>query len=108
MDVIYVMLCHVCVASAVVCCLNVRFGKHIDQLPQLGKTELCFLLSFTCNFVVSVKKILFLLVHGKGWVIFFYTPWTLNITFFLTFPFLKPCTVDQIYCKIISFCLVYN
>ena len=39
----------------------------------LGKTELCFLLSFTCNFVVSVQKkiLLVLLVHGKGWVILF-------------------------------------
>ena len=43
-------------ASTVVCCLNVRVGIHIDQLPQLGKTELCFLLPFTCDFVVSVKK----------------------------------------------------
>ena len=67
-------------ASAVVCCLNVRVGIHIDQLPQLGKTELCFLLPFTCDFVVSVKKILFLLVHGKAGLFYFDNPWSLNVS----------------------------
>ena len=41
-----------------------------DQLPQLGKRELICLLSFTCNYVVSVLRgFLFLCVLGMGFII---------------------------------------
>ena len=41
-----------------------------DQLPRLGKRELICLLSFTCNYVVSVRRgFLFLLVFVMGCVI---------------------------------------
>ena len=43
----------------------------MDQLPRLGKRELICLLSFTCNYVVSVwRGFLFLWVLGMGYVIF--------------------------------------
>ena len=43
----------------------------VDQLPRLGKTELVFLLLFTCSFVVSVSwRFLFLLVLGMGCAFF--------------------------------------
>ena len=42
----------------------------VDQLPTLGKRELIFLLSFSCNYVVSVWiGFLFLWVLGIGCVI---------------------------------------
>ena len=42
----------------------------MDQLPRLGKRELICLLSFTCNYVVSVwRGFLFLWVLGMGYVI---------------------------------------
>ena len=42
----------------------------MDQLPRLGKRELIFLLSFTCNYVVFVwRGFLFLWVLGMGYVI---------------------------------------
>ena len=42
----------------------------MDQLPRLGKRELICLLSFTCNNVVSVRRVLlFLWVLGMGCVI---------------------------------------
>ena len=42
----------------------------ICKLPQLGKREQMFLLLFTCNYVVSVRRgFLFLLVLGIGCVI---------------------------------------
>ena len=41
-----------------------------DQLPRFGKRELICLLSFTCNYVVSVRRgFLFLMVLGMGCVI---------------------------------------
>ena len=41
-----------------------------DQLPRLGKRGLVFLLLFTCNFVVSVRRrFFFLLVLVIGCVI---------------------------------------
>ena len=41
-----------------------------DELPLLGKRDIIFLLSFTCNYVVSVKRgFLFLLVLGISCVI---------------------------------------
>ena len=44
----------------------------MDQLPRLGKRELICLLSFTCNYVVSVLRgFLFLFVLGIGCVILF-------------------------------------
>ena len=46
------------------------FEAKADQLPRLGKRELLFLLSFTCIYVVSVRRgFLFLLVLGIGRVI---------------------------------------
>ena len=42
----------------------------VDQLPRLGKRELICLLSFTCNYVVSVRRgFFFLLVLVMGYVI---------------------------------------
>ena len=42
----------------------------MDQLPRLGKRELICLLSFTCNYVVSVwRGFLIPLVLGMGYVI---------------------------------------
>ena len=39
-----------------------------DQLPRLGKRELIWLLSFTCNYVVSVRRgFLFLCVLILLW-----------------------------------------
>ena len=51
-----------------------------DQLPRLGKRELICLLSFTCNYVVSVRRgFLFLLVLGMGCVFFYCgTPWAFH------------------------------
>ena len=51
-----------------------------DQLPWLGKRELICLLSFTCNYVVSIQRgFLFLLAIGMGCVIFCGTPWAFHI-----------------------------
>ena len=45
----------------------------MDQLPRLGKSELIFLLSFTCNIMVYVRRgFLFLLNLGIGCVILFW------------------------------------
>ena len=42
----------------------------MDQLPRLGKRELIYLLLFTCNYVVSVRRgSLFLWVLGVGYAI---------------------------------------
>ena len=42
----------------------------VDQLPRLGKRELICQISFTCNYVVSVRRgFLFLWVLGMGYVI---------------------------------------
>ena len=40
-----------------------------DQLPRLGKRELTYLLSFTCNYVSVRRGFLFLLVFWIGCVI---------------------------------------
>ena len=41
-----------------------------DQIPRLGKRELICLVSFNCNYVVSIRRgFLFLLVLGMGCVI---------------------------------------
>ena len=48
----------------------VNFIAVPDRLPRFGKRELMFLLSFTCNYAVSVRRgFLFLLVLGIGCVI---------------------------------------
>ena len=42
-----------------------------DRLPRLGKSEryrAIFLLSFTCDYVVSIRSFLLFLVHGIGCV----------------------------------------
>ena len=52
---------------SIVCYLYVSCSGSI---PRLGKRELICLLSFTCNFVVSVRRgFLFLLELGTGCVI---------------------------------------
>ena len=59
----------------ILCCVSWSIVSYLlytvaDQLPRLGKRELVFLLLFTCNFVVSVRRrFLFFLVLGMGCVI---------------------------------------
>ena len=54
-----------------------------DQLPRLGKRELMCLLSFTYNYVVSVRGGLFLLlVLGMGCVILLWHPLGLPYNYF--------------------------
>ena len=54
----------------ILCCVSCSIVSYLlyavaEQLPQLRKRELVFLLLFTCNFVVSVqRRFLFLLVLG--------------------------------------------
>ena len=38
----------------------------MDQLPRLGKSELIYLLLFTCNYVVSVERFPLPLVAWDG------------------------------------------
>ena len=45
-----------------------------DQKPRLGKRELFCLLSFTCNYVVSVRRGFFLCVLGMGCVTLVWHP----------------------------------
>ena len=49
----------------------VFIGRQLgNQLPRLEKREINFLLSFTCNYGVSIRRgFLFLLVLGMGFVI---------------------------------------
>ena len=55
----------ICILLLVIYCKLLQ----LDQVPRLGKRELICLLSFTCNYVVSVRRgFLFLLVLGKGCV----------------------------------------
>ena len=50
--------------------LDIYMQDVADQLPRLGKRELFFLLWFTCNYVVSVRRgFFFLLVIGIGCLI---------------------------------------
>ena len=57
-----------------------------DQLPRLGKRELAFLLSFTCNYIVSVRRgFLFLLVLGIGCVILLWHSLCLPYNYFRLF-----------------------
>ena len=67
-----------CILLLVICVLAVA-----DQLPRSGKRELICLLSFTCNYVVSVRSgFLFLSSSGcLGWAVLFNcdTPWTFHI-----------------------------
>ena len=54
-----------------------------DQLSRLGKRELLCLLSFTCNYVVSVLRgYLFLLVLGMGCIILLWQSLGLPYTYF--------------------------
>ena len=54
-----------------------------DQLPRLGKRELICLLSFTCSYVVSVRRgFLFLWVLGVGCVILLWHSLGLPYNFF--------------------------
>ena len=55
----------------------------MDQLPWLGKREVICLLSFTCNYVVSVQRgFLFLWVLGMGYVILLWHSLSLPYTYF--------------------------
>ena len=55
----------------------------MDQLPWLGKRELICLLSFTCNYVISVRRgFLFLWVLGMGYVILSWHSLSLPYTYF--------------------------
>ena len=51
------------------CCSTHKYSyvlNNYDQLPRLGKRELLCLVSFTNNYVLSVRRgFLFLLVFGK-------------------------------------------
>ena len=59
------VLCRIFLPLLIIYMLSVA-----DQLPRLRKRELICLLSFTCNYVVSVRKVfLFFLVLGMGCVI---------------------------------------
>ena len=54
-----------CILLVVVC-----VGDVVDQLPRLGKRKLICLLTFTCGYVVSIRRgFLFLWVLGMGCVI---------------------------------------
>ena len=58
-----------------------------DQLPRLGKRELICLISFTCNYVVSVRRgFLFLLVLGMGCVILLWHSLCLPYNYSLSLP----------------------
>ena len=55
----------------------------MDQLPRLGKREIICLLSFTCNFVVFVRRgFLFLWVLGMGYVILLWHSLSLPYNYF--------------------------
>ena len=55
----------------------------MDHLPRLGKRVLFFLLLFTCNYVVSVKRgVLFLWVLGMGYVILLWHSLSLPYNYF--------------------------
>ena len=59
----------------------------MGQLPRFGKRELNCLLSFTCNYVVPVRKgFLFLWVLGIGCVILLWHSLSLLYTYFV-YPF---------------------
>ena len=61
-----------------------------DQLPWLGKRQLICLLSFTCNYVVSVRRgFLFLLVFGWAALSHYDTLWAFHMTI-LNFIALSP------------------
>ena len=53
-----------------------------DQLPRVGKRELICLLSFTCNYVASVRRgCLFFLVLWMDCVIYCGTLWAFHVIF---------------------------
>ena len=55
----------------------------MDQLPHLEKRELVCLLSFTCNYLVSVRRgFLFLWVLGMGCVILLWHSLSLPYNYF--------------------------
>ena len=59
----------------------------MDQLPRLGKRELIFLLSFTCNYVVCVwRGFLFLWVLEMGYVILLWHSLSLPYNYFDEIP----------------------
>ena len=90
----------------VVCCLNVRFGTHIILFINYlswGRQRFVFCCHLLVILLFLLKKSSSSWFMEKAGLFYFDTPWTLNITLFLTFQFLKPCTVNQIYCKIISY-----
>ena len=65
-------------------CFIFNCELFIDRLPRLGKRELIFLISLTCNYVVSVRRgFLFLLVLGIGYVILLYHSMGLPYNYFV-------------------------
>ena len=58
----------------------------MDQLPRFGKTGLIYLLLFTCNYVVSVRRgFLILLVLGMGYVILLWHSLSLPYNYFIDY-----------------------
>ena len=56
----------------------------VDQLPHLGKRELIYLLSFTCNYVIfDWRGFLFLRVLGMGYVILLWHSLSLPYNYFI-------------------------
>ena len=71
-------------------CINICWAPREMLKPEpdrLGKRELICLLSFTCNYVVSVRKcFLFLWVLGMGCVILLWHSLNLLHNYFSTSP----------------------
>ena len=67
-----------------------KIFNHSIKESKLGKRELICMLSFTCNYVVSVQRgFLYLLVLGIGYVILLWHSLGLPYYYFYTFFFLK-------------------
>ena len=75
-----------------------------DQLHRLGKGELICLLSFTCNYVVSVRRgFLFLWAHGMGCVILLWHFLSLPLNYFDSYQcFSKNACVYLLYTNWVS------
>ena len=68
----------------------------MDQLPRLGKREQICLLLFTCNYMVSVwRVVLFLWVLGMGYVISLWHSLSLPYNYLLYFILSKKISNGQ-------------
>ena len=66
----------------------------MDQLPRFGNRELICLLSFTCNYVVSVwREFLFLCVLGMGSVILLWHSLSLPYNYFRSEAHTSMCSI---------------